>query len=134
MKNAILASVMFLASLSANAASLENVDAPATLFKCSQGPVGEYKYNFSIEITEAQVGVYQSSMIARYAAIELPILEAEIGSELPTDEAKFSCVYESGESNQYRAEIKVYEDSVIVYQSSMNGRYAPLKFDILSAE
>lgn len=101
------------------------------LFSCAKGPLGKWQYNLSIEIKEAQATVLQSSMIARYAPLEYSIVRAD-DYVLPEGKAKFKCTYvKENDPMQYRATIEVHADSILVLQSSMNARFAPLVFDIV---
>lgn len=95
---------------------------------CQSPVIGEHKYSFRIELATGNVSIQQQSMIARYLPIDHAIVEeGDISAELPSVEPEFACVSEEGKHN-YRAEIQVFEDRVVLLQSSSIARYAPLTF------
>lgn len=130
MKNAILGTFLLLAST-----SLFGNDAEGeTKFSCNTESVGIYEHFTSIQVSDDTLTTQAHGMNIRSIPVHTPIALAPIGEELPTEEPKLSCVYSPESTNGYSALIEVYEDSVVVKQSSTNGRYAPLKYNFVKED
>lgn len=133
MKNALIGTLALLASthLFANPAK-QQAPEPEVLYSCTSEVSGDWDYSYTINILEETLEVLQSSTNARYRPLVYSIAPVLPAGEIPSEEPKFSCEYGPIGQYQYRATIHVFEDSAFVLQSSMIGRYAPLKYSILS--
>lgn len=100
-------------------------------FTCTSKAVGEWDYQFTINVSDEVLEVLQQSTNARYAPLVESIVKLEVAGDLPSAEPKYTCVYAPKSKMKYRATIKVFAESVVVLQSSKNARYAPIQYDIV---
>jgi hypothetical protein len=115
-----------------NSAVKNAADAPEhSLFTCTVSKPEQDLYKATIALSEAKLTIKQSSRSARFAMIEHAV-EKDDTLGIPEANAKFTCSVSKPERDAYQATISVYEDRVILLQSSRSARFAPLKYKVIA--
>ncbi|MCX6124226.1 MAG: hypothetical protein NTV34_05685 [Proteobacteria bacterium] len=115
-----------------NSASFRDVSSatPQSIFTCTLSKPELDGYYATIILSEAKLNIKQSSRSARFAMIEHGV-EKDDTLGIPNAKATFTCSISKPEQDSYHATISVYEDRVILLQSSRSARFAPLKYKII---
>ena len=100
-------------------------------FTCTISKPEQDLYYAKIALSETKLTINQSSRSARFAPI-VHTIEKNDTLGIPDVSAAFTCTVSKPEQDGYHATISVYEDRVILLQSSRNARFAPLKYKIIA--
>ncbi len=98
-------------------------------FSCTQAVPGQGSVNLSINVFETKMDVLRSSPTAKFAQLNYAITKND-NLDVPFGEPQFKCTGFSAADNNYTLSIRVFDESLIILQSSDNARFAPLKYNI----
>ncbi len=104
----------------------------STPLTCAVSKPEQDGYQATFVLSETKLNINQSSRSARYAPIEHAI-EKNDTLGIPDVNAKFTCSVSKPEQDAYHATLSVYEDRVILLQSSRSARFAAVKYKIIAA-
>ena len=135
MKNVLLTLTVLMAGLVAcgqsNNSAVKNATEQSPL-TCTVSKPEQDGYQATFALSETKLNINQSSRSARYAPIEHAI-EKNDTLGIPDVNAKFTCSVSKPEQDAYHATLSVYEDRVILVQSSRSARFAAVKYKIIAA-